>query len=93
MSWGITSADRTFEQPAVKSLQILLGFIKREMHSCSLKKSPDSVSSQTMCWHSVRPFWPAWARTVPGNVLMFEQLAPSWESVQVQALVTFSLVA
>lgn len=47
---------------------------------CSLKKPPNSVNSQTMSWHSVRPCWPA---SMPGNVLTFGQLAASWDSVQV----------
>lgn len=94
MSWGITSPVRTFVQPVGKTLQTLLGFInkKNEQFPCSLKNLPDSVSSQTRSWHPVRPCWPAWARAMPGNVLTFEQLAPSQGSVQVQALVTFRLL-
>lgn len=93
MSSGITQPDRTFVQPVVKTLQTLLGFIKNEMDSYSpCWESPQTVSHQTMSWQYARPWQPAWARAMPGNVLTIEQLVPSRDSVQAQALAMFSLL-
>lgn len=85
-SSGITQPVRTFVQPPVKSLQTFARFYQEQngqLH-CQLAKSLDSLSPRTTSSHYGRPQQPALVRVTQGIVLTIEQLAQSWNSVQVK---------
>lgn len=53
-SQGVTYPVRTFVQPAGKTLQTLLGFVKKEMDSCPTHwRSPQTLSAPRLCLGTV----------------------------------------